>query len=174
MIVLGIDPDLTDVGMALWTSEGPSDAWTFSPPANSGLKDEGKTLRMLRSLQLWTYLEDHVPPDIVCVEGQSLNHTRHKRPDDIIKLAQVAGMVAMRCRMQFPSARILFPSPQEWTGSVPKGVRQARMYTKLDWGYDMCAGGKYAVPRNAPFSLTKTQWKHAGDALGLAQWAIEQ
>ena len=136
---------------------------------------------MIEMLQSGLFLTDGVTR--IAVEGQELRRSgsaQHKRPEDIVHLAQVAG-VAMGLLMSKALTRQFYmPPPSVWKGHIPKAVMQARLYDELGWGYEMVGKGKpadYAIPCNVPLRFTylkKTDWKHVGDALLLARWVFEK
>ena len=104
------------------------------------------------------------------------------RHGDIMRLAQIAAAVASVASM-FPDVRaIRMPTPQQWKGSVPKEIHQARILSRLGVPYDVVKGktsgycvpkvdglgGAWAAPR------AKGEWKHLVDAIGLALWGMAQ
>ena len=102
-------------------------------------------------------------------------------------LAAAAGAALHECVAQYPAAYGLFPRPGEWKGQVPKQINQMRAFKKL--GIPAQTRGKketgYCVPDlkhlchihadqivQGPLNLG--DWKHVGDAVGLALWAREK
>lgn len=175
MLCLGIDPDLHDLSIAAWDDSGPVAAHVVSVPKTKGVTGTNAVMEMFLALtKIWNF--NPGKPDAYAVEAQELNRV-HRRPIDIVHLAQVAGMVGMRLAATYPGCPFYFPEPAVWKGSVPKAAMQARLYTELGWGYDLHGKGPgaYATPHQTPIVLERSmQWKHVGDALLLARWCWEQ
>lgn len=183
MLTIGIDPDLHSLAVATWVDGKPGAASVVR--VSQKLKGNDAVMAMLEALDAGALPDYEGSPRniVVAVEGQELSRTgpaQHKRPVDIVRLGQVAGMAAAYCKFCLPGARILMPPPSVWKGSVPKAVMQARLYDELGLGYSMVGKGKpadYAAPYTSPAGfhhIKKAQWKHVGDALLLARWAAEQ
>lgn len=190
MLCLGIDPDMHDLAIASWDDLGPVTGHVVSVPrAKTG--DEALLAMMHELSKPWPAFsrvtkDMGTMPDWCAVEGQDLRRgpgAKHARPEDIVKLGNVAGMAVMRVAMGYlRSCGVYWPRPSEWKGGVPKAVMQARLYTELGWGYDIRGKGpsSYAVPTapmpivHCAFDVKSAQWKHLGDALLLARWCWEQ
>lgn len=188
MLCLGIDPDLHDTAIASWDNQGPVAAHVVS--VTRKLTGTDALLAMMHALSApWPeFARQHITRDVIlpdwcAVEGQELRRGpggHHARPEDIVRLGQVAGMAVMRvARGYLHGCGIYFPKPSEWKGSVPKAAMQARLYEELGWGYVIhgMKSSAYSIPEHAPASfrhVSKTQWKHMGDALLLARWCWEQ
>jgi hypothetical protein len=80
-----------------------------------------------------------------------------KRPNDIVQLATVAGLLAGVCITH--DVEILTPLPREWKGTVPKEVHQKRIIKGLTEDEI-----KFLNQFNAQ------QRKDILDAIGLAKW----
>lgn len=184
LIALGVDPDLHDCAFATWDNQGPGTAWVVHCKRDQALSGPQRVQRMIHAaLRSPELLASHAPAfdpfDAFVVEGQSLRRTgaaQHKRPGDIVKLAQVAGGVYAMLLAMYDRAAAFLPEPEEWKGSVAKHAMQGRLYNELGWGYEIVGEGtgRYARPLRTPQSfrgISKGQWKHAGDALLLARWA---
>jgi hypothetical protein len=188
-LCLGIDPDTHDLAIASWDDLGPVAAHVVSIPKK--LTGTDALLAMMQELSKpWPEfgrpeLRDDCAdrPDWCAVEGQELRRGpggRHARPEDIVRLGNVAGMAVMRvARGYMHGCGLYWPKPSEWKGSVPKAAMQARLYTELCWGYELKGKGSsgYAVPIQRPEAFrgrSSTEWKHLGDALLLARWCWEQ
>ena len=210
MLCLGIDPDLHDTAIASWDDLGPVAAHVVSVPRK--LTGTDALLAMMRELSKpWPEFGRPPAPGVGCfqitgdrprvfdeplfdipdwcaVEGQELARTgakRHARPEDVVRLGNVAGMCVMRvARGYLHGCGLYWPKPSEWKGSVPKHAMQARLYAELGWDYTIHYQGKkpdFAGPRGAltnglPLHLPNfgPKWKHVGDALLLARWCWEQ
>jgi len=178
MRCIGIDPDLHDLAIATWTDDGPEAIHIIHVPKRKGRIENIAALDMLLALTKPWPINPQV--DFAAVESQELGRSRfHKRPQDIVTLGQVAGMACMRLAAAYLDIGIYFPKPSEWKKQKAKHAMQASLYSDLGWGfeviYDKAKKPQYAVPGPAcPYSLPKTQWKHAGDALLLAKWCYEQ
>lgn len=175
MIAIGVDPDLHDLAIAAWGADGPLWATVVHHKRDKKLTGNQRVVRMIRSIQSATV---GLHCGVAAIEGQELTY-HHKRPGDIVKLAQVAGawfsyfdkFVVHKC--------CYLPTPQEWKGSIAKHAHQARLYKALGWGFEIAASGKnrYARPLSVPLifdNISRGQWKHVGDAILLAKWAYEK
>lgn len=111
----------------------------------------------------------------VTVEGQELyqfGKSKTANPKSIMFLATVAG-AAMSAYGS--TAHLYMPTPQEWKGTVPKQIHQARILSRM--GVNYVSTGSYSFPTSLSIgsvTLSRGDWKHAVDAIGLAQWGREQ
>lgn len=176
-IYVGIDPDLHDVSIGYWLNDQPASAAVIHVPKVKGVVGHDAVLQMVKALAISGLIELD-EEYVVAVEAQTLmrsGHRQHKRPQDIVILGNVAGAILMQC---VQARNLLFPTPEEWKGQIPKAVMQARMFSDLGWGYQMVGKDQdYARPLRIPegFShISSGQWKHVGDALLLARWASQQ
>lgn len=184
MLTLGVDPDLHSPAFLFYPTLRP--LIVKLPRAQKGrgavislaqevarALDDGEVRRLL------------LDTEHVAIESQQIYTTgpyKTKRPDDILVLASVSGVIlSLLQRLSTPKTKFHLPQPQAWKGSTPKEVHQARLYHKLGWGYIQKTD--YAVPEHPPASLAvdlggrkvlEGDWKHLGDALGLAKWVGEQ
>lgn len=182
---IGIDPDLHDLSIGVWNHDGPVSAYVVHLKREKGLEREEAVDRMVREFRsrVHSLYEEHEEPEIIVMEGQSLKRSgskKHRRPDDIVRLAQVAAQCLGMLRIVYDSlgTSFEFPDPERWKGHVAKHAMQARLYKQLGWGYTIIGTGdnKYARPVNPPATfnhISKGQWKHVGDALLLAKWGYE-
>lgn len=177
---IGIDPDLHDLAVGIWMDGEPYGARVVHVPRRKGCVGQTAVLDMVERISQGIVGVGGLLVSGVAVEAQTLRRRgpkQHKRPEDIVVLGNVAGAALLAMKFAFPEARLLFPTPQGWKGSVPKAVHQARFYTDMGWGYEVMASGDYARPLTPPAALhhvTPAQWKHVGDALMLARWASQQ
>lgn len=113
---------------------------------------------------------------IAVVECQSITkHWTRKgvKPQDILRLGQVAGNAAGVVSSTYASAHHIMPLPIKWKGSVPKDIHQRRTLNAIGWGYRNV--GKQILPpeeRMAQFQVKPADWKHLIDAIGMALWAL--
>lgn len=185
---IGIDPDTHDTSIAWCDAAGtPIGAAVVHVPKRKGVIRQDAVLEMLAALRIG--LMRTIPSvrliETVAVEAQTLQRggiKQHGRPQDIVILGNVAGCILGRLSLYVGVHRILFPTPEEWKGQIPKAVMQARLYTKLGWGYHMIGGndrsvGTYAQPIAVPKGfehISAGAWRHVGDAMLLAIWASKQ
>ena len=114
----------------------------------------------------------------LCVEAQEIyqhGSGKTKNPKSIMFLATVAG-IAMTTFNDFLTMTY-FPTPQEWKGSVPKQIHQARVLSKMGIGYNKhgTVEDGYCWPVGlCQFDVKPAHWKHVVDAIGLAQWGREK
>lgn len=123
-------------------------------------------------------------------------------PDDILLIAHITGIVVGFCGLQVKRENILLPQPKEWKANIPKGPQQARSYKILGWnseshgkvthsrahkdGVEKVRDTSWSSPNGVLEGLTgvadpatlgvspQGQWKHVGDAIGLALWGAKQ
>lgn len=112
--------------------------------------------------------------DLAVVEGQQIYTGGKAAHADIVKLAQTAGGLLGILAVLDPLLPLQFPTPAEWKKQTPKPINQGRTFAHYDIDFE--AGKDYSWPigcqtalRISGFStLRKGDWKHVGDALGLA------
>lgn len=122
------------------------------------------------------------------VESQELyteGPHRTPNPRSIMHLAQVAGAMYFMCRCWHRDATGYFPRPAEWKGQVGKLAHHHRIAKRAGMEDTVIMGGKdgyLSVLANSMTAksiygtgdLSPSDWKHAFDAIGLAQYAAEQ
>jgi len=182
MIFLGIDPDLHSLAIA---SVGIGPVVRSLRVVNSkGSTERDAVVDMASAL---AKLQLPETPTVVVVEAQEVVYTARSgaNPRDLINLAAVAGATVCKMKMLFPSASVWLTPPGTWKGQVPKQIHQARMFSKLGWPYEP-RGSKIRTGYCRPLSygsqeapagaegLNISDWKHVGDAVGLALWGMEQ
>jgi hypothetical protein len=190
MLYIGVDPDLHCLAVAGWYEGKPAWGFTVKAPYRKGIVENTAALEMIEALSC--RFQNLPNFTTVAVEAQELKRSgnrQHKRPQDIVTLAQVAGAVLGAVAASGQALRLLFPKPSEWKGDVEKAAMQASLYTDLGWGYDLVrprsrsklpgrppAKAEYAVPLRPldSFNVDYADWKHIGVALLLARWASRQ
>ena len=101
-----------------------------------------------------------------------------KNHASMLILAQVTGIILSNLiRLEIWKEDISLVRPKTWKRSVPKPIHQKRTYEAMGLLYREKNG--YSIPVIDYDFLGKKQlnpgdWKHAGDALGLALWASKQ
>lgn len=186
---IGIDPDMHTTGIAaIRDYHGERPFLLFASCVKSkGTKDSQAVLDMSAALRdHWSEMTTCPPRGCVAfaVEGQELYLGKTKNPRSIMFLAAAAGAALHQCITQYPAALGRFPRPGEWKGQVPKHVCQGRVFTKLGLSYitkgNVAKDSAYCVPQIEKNKLVcqnplnAGDWKHAGDAVGLAWWVREQ
>lgn len=115
-------------------------------------------------------------PDLLVVEGQFYDRRNRTTPNDLIKLAQVAGGVLGQVMALSPCMGVVVP-PSEWKGQTPKEIDQSRTYnhfgilSSVALGYAFPSGCKVISRVKGAGQLNRGDWEHVGDALGLARYA---
>ncbi len=186
-IFCGIDPDLHTTGVAFVEDyNGLEPRLTYA----ACIKAKGKTehdavIAMARALRDHFLEAEHLPPKCngFAVEAQEMYLSKTKNPRSIMLLANAAGCAIQELVSQYPGVYARFPPPALWKGQVPKHVKQSRAFTKLRIPYEIkgnvTTGSAYCVPDldHHKYSSVKQgklnpgDWKHVGDAVGLALWA---
>lgn len=124
---------------------------------------------------------DRTKPALAVVEGQQIYEGSKVRPNDIMHLAQVAGVVIGMIAAYRPTANILWPEPVEWKKQVPKKINQARTFVHYGISYTLSLGAEpYCYPSGCAKAariagagkLKQGDWKHVADAVGLALYGV--
>lgn len=178
MIVLGIDPDLHT--LPICRLEGNRVDFKVLR-VSAELKGLAAARVMAALLLNYFHLHGDGGPGIrVVIEAQRIVSSggsasfSSARPEDIALVSFVSG-AATAAALQLTND-VLNPTPNDWKGGVPKKISQARIAAKQGWEVRQAGGagkGCYCVPTDpAIVKLVKNagDWKHAFDALGLAQW----
>jgi len=171
VIILGIDPDLHSTGFAV-VADGKEVMLAQSIKVPAKRKGLLSVESMSASLQ---HVISLICPavDLAVIEMPVIRQGSNSRPNDLMRLAAVAGAAAAACFQEVDRVRLV--EPATWKGQVPKNIHQARIYEHLGW-MSADAGAKaerYRYPLDPPSSLAKIlkgDWKHIGDAIGLAIW----
>lgn len=192
---LGIDPDLHRTGLAVVARQASGAPLLVavgivcvSPKLTGAEAVTAMASALQRELPPWlAYLTaEGALPELGLVEAQRLvarPGMRHKRPDDIVRLAAVAGAALGPVAALLP--RAAFVQAAQWKGQQPKPVNQARTYAALGLGARVHGkgDGAYAQPVPLPSALLGApgadrlnpgDWKHVGDALGIALFGLER
>lgn len=117
-------------------------------------------------------------PDLTVVEGQQFKYGGKAAPEDIIKLANVAGGIAGQI-MAFCSTKMIIPFPSDWKGQTPKEISQSRTYqhfgimSSMGTSYSYPSGCKVACAIAGYAATNRGDWKEIGDAMGLARYGAE-
>lgn len=174
-VVLGIDPDSK---LTAWAAVSGS-KFTHVGIIRTPKADSTPELLRLLVPALDTVLNITFP-DLVVVEGQQFYHGGKAPPEDILKLANIAGGIAGIIRVLDTGPRIAIPTPKDWKGQTPKPINQTRSYahygilSALASGYAYPTGCKLLALVRGASNLNKGDWKHAGDSLGLARFGAEK
>ena len=183
MIIIGIDPDLHNTGIAGYCTKNNTVTFVDVLRVRKSASGRGTTGR--KAVLAMCNQAGNIPldEDCVVVEGQEIAYTSKSgaNPRDIMLLATVAGGFLAKAWAD-DARHVLFPPPNEWKGSVPKHTHQARIYDKLYWEFKKTGTSKtsYAYPTkghedvHGASTLNKGDWKHVGDAIGLAMWGALQ
>lgn len=172
---LGIDPDMHDMPIAEVDGAGTLVRIDIIRVPKTIIGREA-LIEMSQQIQLHC----RTTTTVITVEGQEwyqFGPSKTKNPKSIGFLATVAGQ-AMVSYSNFHSKKY-FPTPHEWKGTVPKQIHQARVLARMGVEYEKTTnqhGTGYCFPKGfaiGSIKLTKTDWKHAVDAIGLAQYGRE-
>lgn len=167
-VVLGIDPDTKTPAYAVCTA---------SDVLEVGILPED--LRQQTTV-LGVVLARHAPNGAV-IEGQEIYPGAPAAPNDILKLGQHAGINAGIVLALCPTAVLSMPKPSDWKKQVPKVINQARSMSHFGILYARTTGkDAYCYPSGCCKAakiggagrLNRGDWKHVGDALGLALYGF--
>lgn len=163
-IALGLDPDLHHTGWAVVRSNG-----TLEPLAASIIRIPGSLTGEDAEIEMIYQLMGTLPaicrewnPDIVVVESQRIYPHSKSRPNDILRLARIAGACAASC--MYPRRKLYLPPPQMGK-TIKKEVLQARTQAKLSCGVDAACGWS---------QVKVSEQSHALDALTFAVWGLTE
>lgn len=183
--ILGIDPDTKTVGIGVVSSEGESSWASYAhllAVKNRKAPVRKRILELIHSTpetlkRLRMEVTELSCLDAIVVEGQRHRPHTAARAQDLIHLAQVAGILIGTCRELWPSAQIFFPEPAEWKGTIKKAVFTKRVLENLNLTHStstgLCfVGGNLRVPGTT--KITKADSSHVIDGLGLANWGIKK
>lgn len=179
-MILGIDPDLHNTGLALADAHRVYAVRLVTVDKN--LKGEDAVIAMCAALPpvMASLLGSGV--EGIVVEAQELylgGDAPKGKPEDLFNLANVTG-AALSVVVQGPARRR--PLPKEWKGQRPKSVHQASVCLKLGWAFERRADyvvphfhedalvRGYPTPDGADEIMPLGNWKHVMDAVGLALW----
>lgn len=180
-VFLGVDPDMHFVCFWIVNGRGyPLDRYPIELPTK--LKGRDALMALADSIHNASYGIHRMMKPYHCagaaVESQELyqfGESKTKNPKSIMQLATAAGMILAEVRKY--TENIYFPAPQAWKGSVPKGIHQARICSRVEWKYEQVGGRDgYCQPKGLQECLDMrigSQWKHAMDSIGLALYARE-
>lgn len=184
MIVLGIDPDLHTLPICQLVGEGAIFHILRVPADLKGVAAARAMAGLLLEFFWVAPLNRPTVPVRVVIEAQRIVSSGGSsafstaRPEDIALVSFVSG-AATAAAFQLTDD-ILNPTPSEWKGSVKKKISQERIAARQGWSVRYAGGtgkGCYCVPTDPTIlKLVKNagDWKHAMDALGLAQWGSKQ
>lgn len=167
MIALGIDPDTKNTGIAIVSCDAVPEVIYFATvKVKASLPVETRILHLSRAIAMQLRdLPYGIPVEHIVVEGQRVYPRSKVRPQDLIHLAQVAGLAAAHAQQAYPLATLCIPEPRVWKGTVEKGAMQRRILKRV--GLTDSLEGVDGVEK-----MTKTQRGHVVDAIGLALWGL--
>lgn len=184
---IGIDPDMHSMGVAVVTDIDGVKPYLSHVACIKAKGETGGAAVVAISREVsdyWQAIGNDVISSCVAfaVEGQEMYLGKTKNPRSIMFLAAAAGAALHELASQYPEAFARFPTPGDWKGQVPKQVHQMRAFNKL--GIMALTRGTtksgYCVPdmtgQNVSIggTLNIGDWKHVGDAVGIALWVREQ
>lgn len=169
-VVIGIDPDSKTTAWAAVRGSEVRAVGVFNTKKSSSSMATARLLQpgIEQMMRVWQ-------PDLVVVEGQQFHYGGTARPSDIILLAQIAGAIAGMVLAARP-VKVTMPTPSDWKGQTKKHINQARTFAH--YGILSAVGAGYSYPTGCKTisrvagagALNKSDWKHVGDALGLARF----
>ena len=172
-VVIGIDPDSKATAWAAVSGSSVLAVGVLKTKAASTAELLRQTVVGIEDL-----IEKH-QPELAVVEGQHYHYGGKAPPKDIIKLAQIAGGIAGQL-VAFGTTKVAIPTPDDWKGQTPKPINQSRTYahfgilSALASGYAYPTGCKILARVQGAGSLNRSDWKHVGDALGLARYGADK
>jgi hypothetical protein len=127
---LGFDPDLHHAGYALIGGE--KRVYESGVVLGSKSTENAAVACMIDALAKCVHRLTW-PVGMIVVESQRCypGKHRHERPDDLIRLGQVAGAFAALAAARWPDAGLWIVDPQTWKGTIPKPVMHQRIRDQL-------------------------------------------
>lgn len=174
MIVLGIDPDLHTIGFGM--VDGITPLWVGSTRVPREIKGDSALEALPGAVErvLGRLIQSGAQtPDLVVVETQRYHQRKGADVHDIMRLSCSTGICLGQCRALWDVPQQL-ATTSAWKGDVPKAIHQARFMKKF-FGWEVDQLKSYSRPVEdmkhwlaGSEHLSKSDWKHVGDALGLA------
>lgn len=182
-VIIGADPDMKQPSLAVIDyKSGKVLAVRVIKVAEKKTEWEGvvECVKAIRGCYRSLLQDLHEPTVLAaCIEGQECSYSARvgANPRSIMFLANVAG--ALLGEAGYECGNLFFPSPNDWKGSVPKQIHQSRVLSSLGWDFEKVGSADrgYARPTQelptvmGSGEVTKGQWKHLVDAIGLGLWA---
>ena len=183
MIALGIDPDTHNTAVSITVPECVVAVKVFKVPTKiTGQKAVEQMIEVVTD-ELPVWLEEmrsmlRGSINVIVSEGQKITRLT-KNWKSVVMIAPITGATAAIARA-CTRAPVLVPLPAEWKGTIPKHAKQAHILRARGYAWEKCGGKEpYCIPKDGmpgvhgAAELTKTGWKHAVDAVGLADWGLE-
>ncbi len=161
MIRIGIDPGVRECGVAIeWEgAEYTREAFLVRVPrSNLQVQASRMARRVANRLQGATHVH-------LCVEGQQIYKTEDSKgdPNDMIKVAIVAGAMLGALERYTYMDIVALPLPRTWKGNTPKAIHHERLARDFPHWVE-------PVAADTPKSLQHHVW----DAVGLLEWHKER
>jgi len=188
---LGCDPDIHNLSFFLIDEmNNVQGIWMVKEKSRYKGQKGRESARIMATAGMRRFIQalDDDILDSVCgiaVEGQNVTYTAQKgvNPQCIVDLSCVAGATISILSALMPNAKVYFPAPSEWKGTIPKHVKQFRVMRSLDMNYEKKGGKKpYPVPHReqwssksfGPDKINPGDWADVADSAGLALFAKDQ
>jgi hypothetical protein len=190
MIAIGIDPDAHATALAITTRERvvAVEVVKVSKSFKGQRAVEAMIMELSRAIPNWIRhlmaAGEIGHPTLIVAEGQQIYAGgKTKNWDSITMLGPITGAAAGIC-LTNSCADLLVPKPGEWKGDIPKAVHQARVLKRRAIPYEVRGSkgpgrdSRYVVPTGGLGDIRQSRellagdWKHAVDAIGLADWGL--
>jgi hypothetical protein len=177
-LVIGVDPDLNDTGIAMCSEEKIHGVWVIH--SGSDWSQDRAVEQMARAIADFQCPLDWMMTNTVVIEQPTIYPKgKTRRPMDILRLAQVASMMALKFTQLGKKVHMRPPSTTDasegWKGQIKKYAHQHEVLLRYNVpglphkdGY-IPACGRYDLGGQAA-SLVDDQWIHVVDAIGLARY----
>lgn len=181
MKILGIDPDTHTVGFAYGDKNKIYGVHCSNLPRRA-VRDQAiiqlcdHAHNIVDEVIHGLAIDDDI--DAIAIEGQQIYLRSGVNPQNIIYLAQAAGVIAAAVRERFKEVPLIMPLPQKWKGTAPKKTKQKKVLDHYGW--------EYVDNRNTIFPVSGTEeliqlaeiqsghWTHIIDAIGIVLWASKR
>lgn len=177
---IGIDPDLHSTACAVLDQDrrvlylGVARGSASNKGLDAILEQARQSVDVINGAVPDTVLREafEIPASIIAsIESPRYYHgSRKSNPQDLIHLAHVSGIFL--AHLDRWGVKCSLVTPKDWKAEKEKAVSQASSYREMGWSYTVAKGEGYCVPELGPaydrFNIRKGEWKHVGDAVGLA------
>lgn len=145
MIILGIDPSVNNVGIALWnTDTNECQTWTFHPKRTKDTPIVQVGHQLARYLFI-TVLQGKIRPDLVVAEYPQWEASERgliaMQQGYTLDLAFMVGYAVST--LGLVPTKVLLPTPFEWKGNMPKTAVKARFEKHFQCSADDISDHEY-------------------------------
>lgn len=159
MIILGLDPSVNNVGLALLNSDtGDCQTWTFHPKRTKETPMTQVGAQLARFIFL-SVLQGKIRPDLVVAEYPQWEGSERgliaAQQGYTLDLAFIVGYAV--ATLGLVPTKIMTPTPMEWKGNMPKTAVKARFEKYFEISADGISDHEYEAAMMAVWGLAETK-----------------